>query len=209
MTQSQCFDAVIQPSNFFHYTLPDSNYTHHAYSAVDSRSYHAHHTTINAEVTECRRTSPVQPQYTNILKMMAASLTITFLIFNLPFILTIGHDVLLTVVLLSTAPMIYQTRYGILLHVAAIWSLIYTLRTLVQPYLNPFYYIANLFICTDQIRISLHNIESHAWRAVGSICAIVMTVMVLITNGNSNLSWRTYTDIAWLIELLVVMWHSD
>jgi hypothetical protein len=211
MTQSQCFDAAIHRTSFLEHSTHEVSHTPYKgveYAPLASQTYYITPTNKECESSTSRPSATRRDSAYRMIKLMAFVLTVVFLIFNLPFILTIGYDMLLTVVLLFVSPVLFQTRYGILLHITAIWSLIYALRTMIQPHLNPFYYIASLFISMDQIYIAISDIERNNWQAVSCTCSVIVAVMVLILGDNASLSWRPYVDALWLAQLCMVVWHT-
>ena len=98
--------------------------------------------------------------------MALVVVTIGHGIFKLPLILTIGYDLLMTTIILATAPISHAHGYGFVFHIATIWSIIYIVRNLVQPLLNPIYYLTFMVILIDQTQIAMHDIEYHLVRAV-------------------------------------------
>lgn len=202
MTQSQCFDVAINSTSFEHsYSLTDNDNIYYSPSPHNTNRFQ--NTTSSSSTS---RQTALSTQTMNTFKMLTIITTIVYFIFNLPFILTIGYDLLLSIILLAIAPLLYCHRYGFLLHVTAVCSVIYTLRSFKQPHLNPFYWAALMCIFVDRTYLALSNLETHLPEAVGGIISIASTCTILL--ADFNMTWRSYIDIIWLVVILFCLWKS-
>ena len=119
---------------------------------------------------------------------------------------------LLTLILLAITPFLYSKRYVDTLHVTAICSLVYTLRTLshseIRSTILEFFVFSEvrseIRFC-DQACSALLGGENKVLRAVGFMCAMALTGLILLVGNNPHLTWRPYVDIVWLVALLFIL----
>lgn len=201
MTQSRCFDASLSSQTFSPYSLDDIL----SPAENDTSKYSC---TEYAGSSQFTPPSPHSSSLFSTLHMLSLIVTVVYVIFNLPFILSIGYDMLLTITILAISPILYSHRYGLLLHITALWSLIYTLRSFVQHHLNPFYYVSLICILVDQMRTYMLDLNRYGRRAAASICLLLMTCLILLFGHRIDHSWRIFSDMIWLGVMLVTLWHS-
>ena len=108
MTQSQCFDAILSNTAFANFDL---NVDSSQYTSSSDRPHNAAHSNCHYEPPTLRRISSQNFSFYDTLKIIFTVLSVVFLIFNLPFILSIGYDMLLTLILLIITPFLYSRRY--------------------------------------------------------------------------------------------------